>query len=64
MEPHPTTMKHDIFVYMGQKDVIELVGIGQVLGERLTKEGYGKVYKVLRKFLPLGKNEQNFKAWL
>lgn len=32
---------------MGEKFVIEFVGIGLVLGERLIEKGFDKVYVVL-----------------
>jgi hypothetical protein len=49
---------------MGDKPVTELAGIGEVLGERLLKEGYDKAYVVLGQFLLLKKNEEDFKDWL
>ena len=60
------SQKHQNFVAapMRQKAVTELAGIGDVLGERLRKEGFGKAYHVLGKFLLLDMDEEKFKAWL
>jgi len=44
--------------------VTELAGIGDVLGERLKKEGYDKAYVVLGQFLLLKKNQEDFEDWL
>ena len=49
---------------MGEKEVTELAGIGEVLGGRLSEQGYDKAYVVLGQFLVLKKNEELFKAWL
>jgi len=49
---------------MGEKPVTELAGIGEVLGERLKKEGYDKAYVVLGQFLLLKKNQEDFQDWL
>ena len=49
---------------MGEKDVTELAGIGQVLGGRLRKEGFGTAYDVLQQFLILQKDQEKFMDWL
>jgi len=61
-----TSQKHRNFVAepMGEKPVTELAGIGEVLGERLQKEGYDKAYVVLGQFLLLKKNQEDFEDWL
>lgn len=47
-----TSQKHRNFVAepMGEKEVTELAGIGQVLGERLSSKGFDKV---CRNYYPL-----------
>lgn len=61
-----TSQKHRNFVAepMGEKPVTELAGIGEVLGEKLKKEGYDKAYVVLGQFLLLKKNQEDFQDWL
>jgi len=61
-----TSQKHRNFVAepMGDKPVTDLAGIGEVLGERLKKEGYDKAYVVLGQFLLLKKNQEDFQDWL
>jgi hypothetical protein len=61
-----TSQKHRNFVAepMGEKPVTDLAGIGEVLGDRLMKEGYDKAYVVLGQFLLLKKNQEDFEDWL
>lgn len=61
-----TSKKHKEFVGepMGEKDVKELAGIGEVLGNKLSAKGYDRAYVVLGQFLVLKKNEELFKDWL
>jgi hypothetical protein len=49
---------------MGDKEVTELAGIGDVLGGKLVEAGFDKAYLVLGKFLGLRKNEQLFLHWI
>ena len=43
-----TSQKHRNFIAepMGEKEVTELAGIGQVLGQRLTEKGFDKVSNI------------------
>ncbi|KAH6922806.1 hypothetical protein HPB50_019311 [Hyalomma asiaticum] len=61
-----TSQKHRNFISepMGEKDVTELAGIGDVLGQRLKYRGYDKAYVVLGHFLTLKKNRGMFENWL
>ncbi|UYV66263.1 BANF1 [Cordylochernes scorpioides] len=61
-----TSQKHRNFVSepMGNKDVRELAGIGDVLGSRLEDRGYNKAYVVLGQFLVLKKNRSLFTDWV
>ena len=49
---------------MGEKEVFELAGIGEVLGNRLKDKGFDKAYVVLGQFLLLKKDEEMFVEWL
>lgn len=46
-----TSQKHRNFVAepMGEKEVTQLAGIGNVLGERLASKGFDKVRKLILK---------------
>ena len=61
-----TTQKHRNFVSepMGDKLVTDLPGIGEVLGERLTRRRFEKAANVLGQFLVLKKHERRFRAWI
>ncbi|XP_070396169.1 barrier-to-autointegration factor-like [Dermacentor albipictus] len=61
-----TSQKHRNFVSepMGDKDVTELAGIGDVLGKRLKDRSFDKAYVVLGQFLVLKQNRQSFESWL
>lgn len=61
-----TSQKHRNFVAepMGEKEVTQLAGIGNVLGERLASKGFDKAYVVLGQFLVLKKNRDLFIDWL
>ena len=61
-----TSQKHRNFVSepMGDKNVRELAGIGDVLSGRLAEKGFDKAFVVLGQFLLLKKNEELFKDWL
>ncbi|KAK8781169.1 hypothetical protein V5799_017493 [Amblyomma americanum] len=49
---------------MGEKDVTDLAGIGDVLGKRLKDKSFDKAYVVLGQFLVMKKNKDVFISWL
>lgn len=49
---------------MGEKPVTALSGVGEILGEKLSREGYNKAYVVLGKYLILKKNRELFLEWM
>ncbi|GAB1607461.1 barrier-to-autointegration factor B-like [Argonauta hians] len=61
-----TSQKYRNFVDepMGEKDVKQLAGVGDVLGDRLIEKGFNKAYNVLGQFLLLNKDEELFKDWI
>ncbi|XP_013407847.1 barrier-to-autointegration factor [Lingula anatina] len=61
-----TSQKHRNFVSepMGDKEVSELAGIGEVLAERLKDKGFDKANVVLGQFLVLKKNKELFLDWM
>ena len=46
------------------KKVKDVPGIGDVIGEKLTKAGYATAEKLLGQFLVLERNEENFIKWM
>jgi len=61
-----TSQKHRNFVAepMGEKEVGELAGIGEVLGKRMSSKGFDKAYTVLGQFLLLKMNKELFVDWI
>ena len=61
-----TSQKHRDFVSepIGEKDVSELPGIGEVLGGRLSEAGFDRAYIVLGKFLMLRQDRCQFLDWI
>lgn len=49
---------------MGEKPVVSLAGIGEVLGKKLEERGFDKTYVVLSQLLVLKKDEDLFQEWL
>lgn len=50
--------------FMGEKKVMELVGIGEMLGKRLEEKGFDKVYVVFGQFFVFKKDEEMFLDWI
>ncbi|VDM19847.1 unnamed protein product [Hydatigera taeniaeformis] len=61
-----TSQKHRNFVSepIGDKSVFELPGVGEVLGQKLKRKGYGMAYNVLGQYLLLNKDEELFIDWM
>ncbi|XP_012263309.1 barrier-to-autointegration factor-like [Athalia rosae] len=61
-----TTQKFRNFVDdpIGDKSVLELPGIGGILGTRLQAAGVDKAYIVLGHYLVLKKNKEAFQNWM
>ena len=49
---------------MGEKDVTELPGINDALGEKLREKRFGKAKDVLRQFGSHGRKRDKFLTWL
>ena len=61
-----TSQKHAAFIAepLADKPVTECAGIGKVLGERLTENGYEKAYNLVGQYLLLNKDVETFEEWL
>ncbi|VDN96010.1 unnamed protein product [Rodentolepis nana] len=61
-----TSQKHRNFVSepIGDKSVMDLPGVGEVIGTRLKKKGYNMAYNVLGQYLLLNKDEELFIDWM
>ncbi len=56
--------KDFLFEPMGEKGVLELPGIGDVLGPKLVDAGFDKAYTVFGQFLVLKKDKEKFLGWI
>ena len=61
-----TSQKHKNFVSepMGNKPVTELAGVGDILGNRLAKQGFDYASVVLGQYLLLKEDEELFCEWM